>query len=179
MGKLVVYLKYFFIVFLVIIQTIVFKALSFVFPDTTKKIILKLGEKTTMTQNPKFKFEDWGPTFWTLNFVKEAVVHAWKNTGDEAFVGGLAPNTPVLNLDGEKTDIYGFIKDGWSFRNNVEIKCHTSLQDRQAAAQVLLKEDPPCPVVLDTMADEAASKYGAMPERLYVLQSKEIIYKVI
>lgn len=67
--------------------------------------------------------------------------------------------------------------DGWSFANNVDIKNHTNLQERLAAAQVLVKENPLCPIVVDEMTDITASKYGALPERLYVLQSGKVIYK--
>ncbi|KAJ8349244.1 hypothetical protein AAFF_G00174550 [Aldrovandia affinis] len=67
--------------------------------------------------------------------------------------------------------------DGWSFANNVDIQKHTHLQERLAAAQVLVKEDPMCPIVVDEMTNISASKYGALPERLFVLQSGMVIYK--
>ncbi|KAG9348115.1 hypothetical protein JZ751_004145 [Albula glossodonta] len=73
--------------------------------------------------------------------------------------------------------VSSFIADGWAFGNNVDIKQHTTLQERLAAAQVLVKEDPLCPVVVDDMTDITASRYGAMPERLYVLQSGKVIFK--
>ncbi|KAG5851240.1 hypothetical protein ANANG_G00090960 [Anguilla anguilla] len=175
--------------------------LSIVAPGLAKRILLKLGERVTMTQNPKFKYEDWGPTFATLTFVKTALGHLWISLGDEAFVGDRAPNTPVVTLDGRQGRIYDFLKDnrplvlsfgsyflvvyiaeahatdGWSFANNVDIKNHANLQERLAAAQVLVKENPLCPIVVDEMTDITASKYGALPERLYVLQSGKVIYK--
>ncbi|CAI5777122.1 type I iodothyronine deiodinase [Podarcis lilfordi] len=67
--------------------------------------------------------------------------------------------------------------DGWAFKNNIAIKSHQTLQDRIQAAQVLLKENPSCPVVVDTMENLSSSKYAALPERLYVLQKGNIIYK--
>lgn len=72
-----------------------------------------------------------------------------------------------------------FALDGWAFKNNIAIKSHQTLQDRIQAAQILLKENPSCPVVVDTMENLSSSKYAALPERLYVLQKGNIIYKVI
>lgn len=68
--------------------------------------------------------------------------------------------------------------DGWAFTNNIDINQHQSLEDRLSAAQILLKKDPLCPVVVDDMSDTSAIKYGALPERLYVLQAGKVIYKV-
>lgn len=52
------------------------------------------------------------------------------------------------------------------------------MEERLAAARVLVKEDPLCPVVVDEMSNITASKYGALPERLYVLQNGKVIYQV-
>uniref|UniRef100_A0A672I3B9 Uncharacterized protein n=1 Tax=Salarias fasciatus TaxID=181472 RepID=A0A672I3B9_SALFA len=51
------------------------------------KQILKMGESITMTQNPRFKYEDW---------------QLWMTLGDEAFLGEQAPDTPVFTMEGEK-----------------------------------------------------------------------------
>uniref|UniRef100_A0AAR2L8L8 Iodothyronine deiodinase n=3 Tax=Pygocentrus nattereri TaxID=42514 RepID=A0AAR2L8L8_PYGNA len=67
--------------------------------------------------------------------------------------------------------------DGWAFANNVDINQHRSLQERLTAAKSLIKENPLCPVVVDEMNDITASRYGALPERLYVLQGGKVIYK--
>lgn len=67
--------------------------------------------------------------------------------------------------------------DKWAFKNNIVIQSHRTLQDRVRAAQVLLKEHPLCPVVLDTMENLSSSKYAALPERLYVLQRGKVVYK--
>lgn len=71
-----------------------------------------------------------------------------------------------------------FVSDEWAFKNNIPIKSHQTLQDRIQAAQILLKERPLCPVVLDTMENLSSSKYAALPERLYVLQRGKVVYKV-
>lgn len=67
--------------------------------------------------------------------------------------------------------------DGWAFANNVDISVHKNLEERLAAARVLVGEDPLCPVVVDEMSNITASKYGALPERLYVLQGGKVIYQ--
>lgn len=71
-----------------------------------------------------------------------------------------------------------FSKDGWAFNNNVDLKEHKNLEERLAAAQILAKEDPLCPVVVDDMTNTTASRYAALPERLYIIQSGNVIYKV-
>lgn len=73
---------------------------------------------------------------------------------------------------------FPFVLDGWAFRNNVVIKNHRSLEDRKTAAQFLQQKNPLCPVVLDTMENLSSSKYAALPERLYILQAGNVIYKV-
>lgn len=67
--------------------------------------------------------------------------------------------------------------DGWAFSNNIDIKEHKSLEDRLSAAQILVQKKPLCPVVVDVMSDTTGVKYGALPERLYILQAGKIVYK--
>lgn len=68
-------------------------------------------------------------------------------------------------------------KDGWAFTNNININQHKSLEERLSAAQILIQEDPLCPVVVDDMRDTTSTKYGAMPERLYILQAGKVVFK--
>lgn len=68
--------------------------------------------------------------------------------------------------------------DGWAFKNNIDINQHRSLEDRLSAAQILVQEGPLCPVVVDDMNNSCSIKYGAMPERLYLLQAGKVAYKV-
>uniref|UniRef100_A0A673M7L6 Iodothyronine deiodinase n=1 Tax=Sinocyclocheilus rhinocerous TaxID=307959 RepID=A0A673M7L6_9TELE len=68
--------------------------------------------------------------------------------------------------------------DAWAFANNIDISVHKTLEERLAAARTLVKEDPLCPVVVDEMTNITASKYGALPERLYVIQSGNVFYQV-
>ncbi|MED6250731.1 Type I iodothyronine deiodinase [Ataeniobius toweri] len=67
--------------------------------------------------------------------------------------------------------------DGWSFGNNFDISQHRSLEERLSAAQILVQNDPLCPVLVDEMSNVSAIKYAAQPERLYVLQAGKVLYK--
>lgn len=67
--------------------------------------------------------------------------------------------------------------DGWAFTNNFDINQHRSLEERLSAAQIVVQKDPLCPVVVDEMSNITAIKYGALPERLYVLQAGKVVYK--
>lgn len=87
------------------------RILHFISPSLAKKQILRMGEKITMTQNPKFRYEDWGLTFMSFTFIKTASRHMWQSLGQEAFVGNKAPDSALVSMDKEKTSIYKYLKD--------------------------------------------------------------------
>ncbi|XP_075566397.1 type I iodothyronine deiodinase isoform X2 [Pelecanus crispus] len=153
------------------------KTLMILFPNAMKRYILKQGEKSRMNENPKFSYENWGPTFFSFKYLLFVLKVKWKRLEDEAYEGHSAPNTPVVTFHGEVRHLFDFMQDGWAFKNNIVIKNHRSLEERKIAAQFLQKNNPLCPVVLDTMENLSSSKYAALPERLYLLQGRKVIYK--
>lgn len=61
-------------------------------------------------------------------------------------------------------------QDGWGIRENeIKLHQHKSLEDRLEAAKILLDKKPNCPVLVDTMSNEACKLYGSLPERLYII----------
>ncbi|XP_053893050.1 type I iodothyronine deiodinase isoform X2 [Malaclemys terrapin pileata] len=153
------------------------KMLMILFPEMMKRYILKQGQKGSIGTNPNFSYENWGPTFFSLKYLLFVLKVKWKRLEDEAFLGHNAPNTPVADFRDEMHHILDFMQDGWAFKNNIVINNHQNLQDRKKAAQFLLKENPLCPVVLDTMENLSSSKYAALPERLYLVQGGKVVYK--
>lgn len=67
--------------------------------------------------------------------------------------------------------------DGWAFTGNVDIRQHQTIDHRLAAAYTLSMDNPPFPIVVDSMTDEANIKYGGLFERLYVFQNNVIKYQ--
>ncbi|KAJ7381519.1 Deiodinase, iodothyronine, type I [Desmophyllum pertusum] len=68
--------------------------------------------------------------------------------------------------------------DGWAFKNNYKIRQHQTIQQRCAAAKLLLPHCPvEVPIVVDTMWNAANAAYGATPERLYIIKDGIILYQ--
>ena len=66
--------------------------------------------------------------------------------------------------------------DGWSFTNNrYNFKQHKNIADRLVAAQIVEEQCPSCPVLLDSMKNEACAAYKAFPERLYILKDEKVV----
>lgn len=89
---------------------LIIRIIRLISPNLAKKIILRIGEKTTMTQNPNFSYEDWGLTFSSMKFVKTASYHLWLSLGQEAFEGADAPDSPVVSMEGKRTSICKYMK---------------------------------------------------------------------
>ena len=59
-------------------------------------------------------------------------------------------------------------------------KQHQTLQQRFEAAELLTSQvDMPCPLLIDTMSDDANLKYAAVPERLYVISDGVVKYRSV
>ena len=66
--------------------------------------------------------------------------------------------------------------DGWAFANNkYQIPNHINIQDRVKAAEKLMGEGLVCPIVVDTMTDQASKLYRATPERLAIVKDKKLV----
>ncbi|XP_019334857.2 type I iodothyronine deiodinase isoform X2 [Alligator mississippiensis] len=177
MFRMRVFLQKVWILLYMCLCTAIGKILMILFPEAVKRYILKLGQKSSMVRNSKFSYENWGPTFFSFKYLLFVLKVKWKRLEDEAFEGHVAPNTPVVDLEGKAHHILDFMQDGWAFKNNIVIKNHQNLEDRKMAARFLLKKNPLCPVVVDTMENLSSSKYAALPERLYLLQGRKVVYK--
>lgn len=67
--------------------------------------------------------------------------------------------------------------DGWSFKDNYYIRSHRSAAERIGAASYLASKDGRITVVADAMNDEANRAYGALFERLYIIQNGAVVYQ--
>lgn len=110
LKKLLVYLSAAVVICCAVVHVTLMKLIAIVCPGLAKAILLKLGKKSTMTQNPKFKYEDWAPTFFSTVFIKTVFSVNWCSLGLEAFEGCAAPDAPVYTMDGQKTSVLRFLK---------------------------------------------------------------------
>lgn len=101
LRKVCVYVSAVGMILFALVHISLLKLLSIFSPGLMKKIQLKMGEKSTMTQNPKFKYEDWGPSFFSLAFFKTVFSINWCSLGLEAFEGYAAPDTALFTLDAD------------------------------------------------------------------------------
>lgn len=105
-----IFLQKILILLQVTLSVVVGKTLMILFPNAVKRYILKMGEKSRMNQNPKFSYENWGPTFFSFKYLQFVLKVKWKRLEDEAFEGHPAPNTPVVTLGGELCHVLDFMK---------------------------------------------------------------------
>ncbi|XP_043430980.1 type I iodothyronine deiodinase isoform X3 [Prionailurus bengalensis] len=166
------WLRRLWVLFQVALQVAVGKVFLILFPSRVKQHIVAMNRK-----NPHFSYDNWAPTLYSVQYFWFVLKVRWQRLEDRTEPGGLAPNCPVVRLSGQRCSIWDFMKDGWAFKNNVNIRNHRNLQDRLQAACLLLDRSPQCPVVVDTMKNQSSRLYAALPERLYVLQAGRILYK--
>uniref|UniRef100_A0A5F5PTH8 Iodothyronine deiodinase n=1 Tax=Equus caballus TaxID=9796 RepID=A0A5F5PTH8_HORSE len=196
------WLKRLWVLLQVALQVAVGKVLLTLFPDRVKQHIVAMNQK-----NPHFSYDNWVPTLYSTQYFWFVLKVHWQRLEDTTKRGGLAPNSPVVRLSGQRCNIWDFMQgnrplvlnfgsyfssiadfliiyieeahasDGWAFKNNVVIRNHRNLQDRLRAARLLLDRSPPCPVVVDSMENRSSQLYAALPDRLYVLQARRILYK--
>lgn len=91
-------------------SVVVGKTLMVLFPNAMKRHILKQGEKSRMNQNPKFSYENWGPTFFSFQYLLFVLKVKWKRLEDEAYEGWPAPNTPVVTSQGDVRHLFDFMR---------------------------------------------------------------------
>ena len=95
----------------------------------------------------------------------------------------------ICRMAADNSDLADFIvvyileahaTDGWAIpMNQYEISNHRSMEDRLAAASKLKHSSLPSnmTIVADAMSDNAARAYGALPERLYIVQNGVVAYQ--
>jgi len=63
------------------------------------------------------------------------------------------------------------------YKENINITTHKNEQARiKAASKLRTMDDFPFPLVADVMTDRASKDYGAVPERVHILQSGVVKY---
>ena len=70
--------------------------------------------------------------------------------------------------------------EGWTLTGNeYSINQHKKIEDRRSAAEMLKDAGIACPVVMDTMANEAIDEYAASPEAYYIIENGEVKLKCL
>ncbi|KAG8546719.1 hypothetical protein GDO81_029921 [Engystomops pustulosus] len=91
------------------LYVVVGKTLMLLAPHTMETL-LKSRFEMTGAHVPKFQYEDWGPTVFTFKFLWSVLQIMWLRLEDEAFLGKTAPNTPVVDLNGELHHIWDYLR---------------------------------------------------------------------
>uniref|UniRef100_A0A670I6C4 Iodothyronine deiodinase n=1 Tax=Podarcis muralis TaxID=64176 RepID=A0A670I6C4_PODMU len=99
----------FWILFEVCFFTAIGKICLILFPATAKRYILKQGGKSSMARNPNFDYENWGPTFFSFQYLLFVLKVRWQRLEDEVSQGCPAPNTPLVDFRGEIRHIRDFM----------------------------------------------------------------------
>jgi len=95
----------------------------------------------------------------------------------------------ICRMSADNADLADFVvvyieeahaTDGWALSDNAhQISVHRSIEDRVTAAAKLSSFTLPgnMTVVVDTMSDELNRVYGALPERLYIIENGLVVYE--
>lgn len=91
-----------------------------------------------------------------------------------AAASGKVDTCVVYIREAHPTDSGHFGKDGNACFN---VATHASLEERAAAASLMLKHEPlSCRVLLDTMDDDVSRAFNAFPDRLAVVDNGVCVY---
>ncbi len=67
--------------------------------------------------------------------------------------------------------------DEWCIDNTkYSIRIHRNIEERLAAARILHQMALPCPLLVDTMRNEAAASFRALPDRLVIIKKGKLVY---
>ncbi|KAL6459330.1 hypothetical protein MHYP_G00328020 [Metynnis hypsauchen] len=110
LRRLGVYVSSAFMLLLLLVQFCALSLLSALSPALARRILLRLGERSTMSLNTRFRYEDWAPSFTTPRFLEAVLRGCWSCLGDSAFVGHQAPDCPLITLEGGRTSVHQFIR---------------------------------------------------------------------
>jgi len=137
--------------------------------------------------NPKVETFD-KKTVHLLDFVKQnrPLVVNFGSCTWPPFMSKLAQfNSLVADFD----DAFDFVtvyvseahaNDDWNLiGNQYDIANHVVLEDRISAARQLQAAGVKCPIVVDTMTNDAQKAYKSLPEALYVIEDGQIVYQAL
>lgn len=70
--------------------------------------------------------------------------------------------------------------EGWALKDNkYSIGQLSQIEDRRSAAEMLKDAGIACPVVMDTMKNQAIDEYAALPEALYIIEDGDVKLKCL
>uniref|UniRef100_A0A452RQF2 Iodothyronine deiodinase n=1 Tax=Ursus americanus TaxID=9643 RepID=A0A452RQF2_URSAM len=81
------------------------KVLLILFPERVKQQVLAMNKK-----NPHFSYDNWLPTFYSMQYFWFVLKVRWQRLEDRTEPGGLAPNCPVVRLSGQRCNIWDFMQ---------------------------------------------------------------------
>nr|XP_035963365.1 type I iodothyronine deiodinase isoform X6 [Halichoerus grypus] len=101
------WLKRLWVLLQVAVQVAMGKVFLILFPERVKQHILAMNEK-----NPHFSYDNWAPTFYSMQYFWFVLKVRWQRLEDRTEPGGLAPNCPVVRLSGQRCHIWDFMQEG-------------------------------------------------------------------